>query len=206
MTTILVTGFTPFGEISRNPSAAIVALIAAAPPDGITLITEILPTAFGPAGERIRALVNEAAPDAVVCLGVAQNRAEITPERFALNVNDAPIPDNEGKLATGSPITPGGPAAYRTTLPVEAMVAAISALGLPAKASNHAGAYVCNHVFYCLMDELARLERAIPAGFIHVPMASDFADQPGADRGLPLDEMARAIRACLELLDDGGGR
>lgn len=201
MKKFILTGFTPFGEVQINPSGAVVAALAQKGLDEFDLIAEVLPTAFDPAGGRIRALVREVKPDGVICLGVAQSRAEITPERFALNINDAAIADNDGLIASGRPIVPEGPVAYQSTLPVAALVTAITSLGIPAKASNHAGAYVCNHVFYCLMDELATGDLAIPAGFIHLPMASDFIGQPGAEQGLALAELIRAVEVCLTLLN-----
>ena len=69
---ILLTGFNAFGTVKVNPSQLIVEHFAANPPDGIDLITEVLPTEFEAAGNRIRALIRQHLPDAVLCLGVAE--------------------------------------------------------------------------------------------------------------------------------------
>ena len=46
----------------------------------------------------------------------------------------------------------GGPSAHFTTLPIKACVAAMRQAGLPAAVSNTAGTFVCNHIFYALME------------------------------------------------------
>ena len=47
-------------------------------------------------------------------------------------------------------IQPDGAPAYFSNLPVKTMTEAIKAEGIPAKLSNTAGTFVCNHVLYQL--------------------------------------------------------
>ncbi len=191
---ILLTGFEAFGAVTDNPSQRIVEHFAA--PDDQRLVCAVLPVVYATAGTRIRALLKEHQPDAVMMLGVAQNRRAITPERFALNWNDSPSPDNAGNLMCGRQIITDGPLAYMTTLPVDDFHAALQAADIPVALSNHAGAYLCNHVFYVARHTLEEKSLAIPCGFIHVPpLRTD--DQPD---GLPLETMIRAIALCLEVL------
>ena len=75
-------------------------------------------------------------------------------ERIAINCDDARIPDNAGNAPVDEPVVPGAPAAYFSTLPVKAALAALGAAGIPAEVSQTAGTYVCNHVFYGLMHAL----------------------------------------------------
>jgi pyroglutamyl-peptidase len=199
---VILTGFTPFGDLGVNPSQLVVKRIAECQHElsGIELTAEILPTAFADAGERIRQLIRRVVPDAVLSIGVAASRDAINLERFALNINDAPIPDNNGKLATGQPIVSDGPIAYQSTLPLQRMYGALEERGIPTTYSNHAGAYVCNHVFYCGRHELDLLKSEALCGFIHIPMMSEAADQPGAEQGLPLATMVEAIVTCTQIL------
>jgi pyroglutamyl-peptidase len=199
---VILTGFTPFGELDVNPSQLVVQRIAECQHElsGIELTAEILPTAFIDAGERIRQLIRRVIPDAVLSIGVAASRDAINLERFALNINDAPIPDNNGKLATGQPIVNDGPLAYQSTLPLQRMYSALEERGIPTNYSNHAGAYVCNHVFYCGRHELDSLKSKAICGFIHIPMMSEAADQSGVEQGLPLATMVEAIMTCTQIL------
>jgi pyroglutamyl-peptidase len=191
---ILLTGFEPFGEVAVNPSQVIVEAVAARHVPGV--ITAVLPVTFGEAADCIRSLIAAHAPDAVICLGIASSRKAINLERVALNVNDAPQPDNAGVLASGDPIEADGPVGYWSTLPLKTMLEALAARGIPAVISNHAGTYVCNHVFYAARHMLEQSGRAVPCGFIHVPPIAADDDTPG----LPLQMMIEAVSACLDVV------
>ena len=166
--TILITAFEPFQQETINATMEALSLL----PDsvcGYTLIKRTIPVVFGKAVEAVTALVDDLRPEAVICLGQASGRADVTPERVAINVIDARIPDNAGEQPVDAPIREDGPAAYFSTLPVKAMVQAMKEAGVPASLSNTAGTFVCNDLMYGLLDHLARTGRNIPAGFIHIP-------------------------------------
>ena len=138
-------------------------------------------------------------PDAVVCLGQASGRADITPERVAINVMDARIPDNSGNQPVDAPIREGGPAAYFSTLPVKAMVQAMKEAGAPASLSNTAGTFVCNDLMYGLLDHLARTGQTIPAGIIHVPATpAQACDRPTPSKAP--ETVAKGLEAALKTL------
>jgi pyroglutamyl-peptidase len=195
--TVILTGFEPFPGVAINPSQKIVEHFQVRDGDWIA---EVLPTAFAPAGERVRALIRQHRPGAVISIGVAARRTTIALERFALNINDADRPDNSGVQASGQTIRAGGPAAYRATLPLEVMAEALAARSIPFSYSNHAGAYVCNHVMYCALDEIALLGLTTASGFIHIPMMREADDQPSAEVGLPLAQMIEAVEACVQVV------
>jgi pyroglutamyl-peptidase len=135
-------------------------------------------------------------PRLVICLGQAGGRAAITPERVAINVDDARIPDNAGGQPVDRPVVRGGPAAYFSTLPVKAMVAGLRADGVPAEVSQTAGTFVCNHVFYGLMHALRR-RSGVRGGFIHVPFLPEQASRGQAS--LALDTLVAAIVRVTEI-------
>ncbi|HEU4408066.1 MAG TPA: pyroglutamyl-peptidase I [Polyangiaceae bacterium] len=178
---VLVTAFEPFGGEAINPSReAVLRLDAAALGGDIDLRRAVLPVAFGRSVERLRAAIAEHRPGVVICLGQAGGRAEITPERVAINLDDARAPDNEGARPSEVPVVPGGPDAYFSTLPVKAIVAGLRAKGVPASASLSAGTFVCNHVFYALMHLLAAERPGARGGFVHVPyLPEQVLDRPG---------------------------
>ena len=193
MTTILLTGFEPFGTATSNPSGEIVKQIS-----GENIVTAILPVAYAQSAEHLLALIAEHNPDVVICLGQAEGRTHITPEKVAINLDDARLADNEGVLRSDVKILEDGPNAYFSTLPVKDMVEAMKAQGIPAALSLSAGAFLCNHVFYVAQNKFAGT--AVRSGFVHVPLMDSQGPQfPGLPT-MPLDQMVTAVRAMLEVL------
>jgi pyroglutamyl-peptidase len=190
MTTVLLTGFEPFGTATSNPSGEIVKQIS-----GDNIITAILPVAYTQSADRLLALIAEHNPDVVICLGQAEGRAAITPEKVAINLDDARLTDNEGVLRSDVKILDHGPDAYFSTLPLKEMVEAIKAQGIPALVSLSAGAFLCNHVFYVAQNKFAGTN--VRSGFVHVPlMDSQVPEFPGLPT-MPLDQMVAAVKAIL---------
>ena len=193
MNKVLLTGFEPFGKASLNPSGEIVKQIS-----GDNIVTAILPVAYAQSAERLLALIAEHNPDVVICLGQAEGRKEVTPERVAINLDDARIADNEGVLRNDVKILNDGPDAYFSTLPVKEIVEAIKAAEVPAAVSLSAGAFLCNHVFYVAQNKFAGTK--VRSGFVHVPLMDEQAGEfPGLPT-MPLEQMVKAVRAMLEVL------
>lgn len=181
---LLITGFEPFGGEERNASWDAVALL----PERIgpwELDKLCLPVVYGEAFRVLAPHLAEKRPDAVICVGQAGGRTAITPERVAVNLRDARIPDNAGNQPRDEAVEPQGPAAYFSTLPVRQMTEVIRSAGIPAALSLSAGAFVCNDLFYLLMHSLAG--SGVPGGFIHVPAAKD----------LPPDQTARGLALAI---------
>ena len=185
--TILITGFEPFGGESTNPSWEAVNRL----PDtmGDSRVCKLrLPVVFGQCGERLLQAVAEIRPDVVVCCGVARSRTEVTPELLAVNWRMGAIADNAGVAYAGEKIDPSGPDAIMTDLPVTRIVEAIREAGLPGRLSLSAGAYVCNDLYYTVMQGQGRY--GYRGLFIHVP----------AESALPLADITRALLCCLQTL------
>ncbi len=191
---VLLTGFQPFGDLQVNPSQLIVEHFQSQPRADVVPL--VLPTAYQAASESIEQAIHTYQPDAVIMLGVAQTRTAISLERIAVNLDDAKLPDNANVVASGALIAPDGPAAYWSTLPLSALQTALEARDLPVAISNHAGTFVCNHVFYAARHLLEAIDPVIPCGFIHVPALAETTDQPG----LPLETMIDAVNLCLDTL------
>ncbi len=193
MKTVLVTGFEPFGGETINPSGEIARQLHGTVIAGHHVVGALLPCVFGAAITELKQQMRATKPVLVICVGQAGGRAEITPERVAINVDDARIADNAGRQPVDRPIVRGGPAAYWSTLPIKAITAELRRRGMPAAVSQTAGTFVCNHVFYGLMHEL-RKQKKIRGGFIHVPFLPEQAkDQPS----LPLAVMTAAIGSVI---------
>jgi pyroglutamyl-peptidase len=167
--------------------------------DGVPVVAVCLPCVFGQAITTLRAALQRHRPQLVLALGLAANRAELSVERVAINVDDARIADNAAAQPVDEPVVAGGPAAYFSTLPIKALVAELQVAGLPAAVSQTAGTFVCNHVFYGLMH-LLRRRRGVRGGFMHVPLlpaqAAD-ASVPGLP-GLALAAQVAGVRLALQ--------
>lgn len=192
--TVLVTGFDPFGGEAANPSWMAAQALHGRTVAGHRLIGARLPTVFGDSVEVLRNLLHRHHPALVVCTGQAGGRAALSLERVAINVNDARIADNDGAQPVDTPVIPGAPAAYFTSLPIKAMLAALLAEGINAEVSQTAGTFVCNHVFYGLMHELETRHdlRRTRGGFIHVPWL------PGQGQpSMRLDEIVQGLCVAI---------
>jgi len=195
MKTVLITGFEPFGGETINPSQEIARNLHGSVIARHRVVGALLPCVFGAANRELGRLLRAHRPVLVICVGQAGGRAAITPERVAINVDDARIADNAGAQPVDRAIVRGGPAAYFSTLPVKAVVAALRAGGASAEVSQTAGTFVCNHVFYGLMHAL-RGKRGVRGGFIHVPFLPEQAraGQPS----MPLETMVTALSLAVE--------
>lgn len=193
-----------------NPSEEIARALDGREIRGRLLRGAVLPCAFGEAVAELRRLLRVHRPELIVSLGQAGGRAEITPERVAINVDDARMPDNRGRQPIDRAIERSGPAAYWSTLPIKAIVAALRARGVPAAVSQTAGTFVCNHAFYGLMH-LLRRRKGVRGGFVHVPWANE--QHKSGQPSLPLATMTEAIAVAVEVAlitrrdrRDGGGQ
>lgn len=193
---VLVTGFEAFGGETINPSAEIACALDGKIIEGRAVVGAVLPCVFGTSAEELQRWLRVVRPELVVCVGQAGGRSAITPERVAINVDDALIPDNAGVKPVDVPIMRGGPAAYWSTLPIKAIVAGLTAKGIPAAVSPTAGTFVCNHVFYRLMRALVG-RKGVRGGFVHVPFLPHQAKR--GQPSLPLDTMIAAITVVVAI-------
>ena len=193
MTSVLLTGFEPFGGDATNPSGEAVHLVAERWNGPDELITAVLPVTFRGAAAQLRDLIAEHRPDVVLAVGLAGGRTAIGVERVAVNLIDARIPDNAGEQPIDAPSAPDAPAAHFSTLPVKEIARRIADAGIPAEVSYSAGTFVCNHVFFTALETV---DAGVRAGFVHVPWAAEHA--PTADAAaLPLLEIVRALEIAL---------
>jgi pyroglutamyl-peptidase len=172
---VLVTGFEPFGVNEVNPSQLLAEQLG-----GV-----VLPVSYARAAAALRAAIDDARPDAVVCFGLADNRTAISIERFAHNLDEASTTDNDEAPGSGKEIEAGAPLALATSLPADEIAAALQAEGFPAEISRDAGGFLCNHVFYVLMRVLRPGQ---VGGFVHVPPFE----------ALAADELLRAGRLIVD--------
>jgi pyroglutamyl-peptidase I len=198
---LLLTAFDPFGGDAINPALEAVKLVA----DKIgrfDIVKLEVPTVFRKSIDTVAKAIEEEKPDVVLCIGQAGGRFEITPERVAINVDDARIKDNEGNQPIDIKIFEDGENAYFTTLPIKAMVEAIRGANLPAAVSNTAGTFVCNHLMYGVLYTLAKKYPHIKGGFTHVPfIPAQVARRKPVAPYMALEDIKRGLEAAIAAID-----
>lgn len=203
MMKILVTGFDPFGGEKINPALETIKRL----PDtilGAQIIKLEIPTVVGKSLAKIKEAVEKENPDAVLSIGQAGGRSEITVERVGINIDDCRIPDNEGNQPIDEPVVKGGPAAYFVTVPIKAIVENIKAHNIPASISNTAGTFICNHVCYGVAHLAAQRTAAgkpMKSGFIHIPFLPEQAiGKPALTPSMSLETIVSGITHALEAI------
>ena len=198
---ILVTGFDPFGGEKVNPALEAVKSLPSVI-HGAEIRWVEIPTVFYQSAEVLEVEIVRYQPDVVLCIGQAGGRASLTPERVAINQDDARIPDNQGNQPIDTPIRLDGQAAYFSTLPIKAMVQAIKEEGLPATVSNTAGTFVCNHLMYQALYLVDKKFPNMRAGFMHIPyMTEQVVNKPNT-ASMCLRDIVRGIEAAIGAIVD----
>lgn len=196
MKKILITGFDPFGGESMNPAYEAVKLI----PDeikGVEIVKLEVPTVFHKSIDVLEKAIVKENPDVVINVGQAGNRFGVTPERVAINEDDARIKDNEGNQPIDEKIFEDGKNAYFSNLPIKAMVEEIKKEGIPSSVSNSAGTFVCNHLMYGLMYLIDTKYKDIKGGFIHVPFATEQVLDKPTSPSLTIGQIAKGLEAAI---------
>ena len=196
---ILLTGFEPFGGDSVNPSWLVAQQLEGMSFAGAQVQAVQLPCVFGISAQVLVQALAQHQPDVVLALGLAQGREGISIERVAINVDDARMADNAGRQPIDTPVVPGGPAAYFSTLPIKRLAQGLQQAGHPAHISQTAGTFVCNHVFYALQHHL--LGQHVMSGFVHLPALPEQADRAPDPRPphMALSDQVAAVQKLLQL-------
>jgi len=163
--TILVTGFEPFGGDKTNGSWEAVQHLQGKRFGAETVVVAELPVVWGKAGARLRALIRQYHPQAVIAFGQA-GAEPVRIETIARNERK-PYKDNDDALPATDTVAASGPATIPTALDVAAIHRSLQAAKIPVRESQDAGGYLCNETFYVLMDDAD--VQSVPRGFVHVP-------------------------------------
>jgi len=192
---VLISGFKPFGGATLNPSELLVNVLERDQIPGVELFTVVLPVEFDRSAEILLEKVKQIHPDLVIAFGQAEGRTAINPEKFAINLDDARIPDNSGDERKDVVIDKNGSDSYVTTLPIEMMVDAMKRAGYPAEISLSAGTFVCNHIFYKLQKTLSGSN--IRSGFVHLPLVTEQSTEFPGKFTMELEDMVSATKAAI---------
>ena len=193
---LLLTAFDPFGGEPINPALESVKKVADRI-GGVEITKLEVPTVFKKSIDIVKAEMDRLHPDVVLCIGQAGGRFDVTPERVAINIDDARIADNEGNQPLSTPIFEDGDPAYFSTLPIKAMAQAIREAGLPSSVSNTAGTFVCNHLMYGVLYHIHHSHPNMKGGFMHVPYIPQQVLNHPSTPYMSIADIARAIEAAI---------
>ncbi|MGB3833253.1 MAG: hypothetical protein WA975_15480 [Mesorhizobium sp.] len=209
---ILVTGFQSYGGRLQNPAEAVARALDGTRVAGLSVTGRTLPVDFHAVQRQVPQLIDDLAPRVILSLGLWPGESVIRLERVAANWSLFELADNAGYRLNGK-VLPGGPDAYLSTLPIDAIQTAIRAAGLPCRQSGSAGTYLCNATLYLVLNHCMLHQQGASAGFMHLPYLPEqvarLLDDIAADgqlemhqradfASMSLDSMISAVRIALE--------
>jgi len=180
----IVAAFEPFDGRSVNRSQQILQKLQADPAlAGVE--TVVLPVDFARLPASVEALTARR-PQVLLLMGEAA-RDKVSIEQIALNIADSDTADNAGRVLHAERLVPDGVLALHAHWDARTLADRLTAAGIPAAPSFHAGTYACNASLYLSLHQLAGTDTRV--GFLHVPI-----------RGLKPAMLVRAAKACLQEL------
>jgi pyroglutamyl-peptidase len=187
---VLLTAFEPYGSFQANSSWLTLMELTRDIPEIHELTTRLYPVDFAEAAKKLREDVT-GNYDLALHLGQSPGSAQVALEAFAINAGN-----EQGGVC--SPLTPSGPAAFATDLPLEEWAAGIRQAGVPAHVSHHAGTYLCNAVYYWSCFYARQLELPTRSLFVHLPLdTSQVVDSREPVASLAANQGAVALRHIL---------
>ncbi len=220
---VVLSGFERYENIGQNPSRLVMEAlenrgISGLPEDiSADLTTVLLPLSFEKAWSVLKETIDRAEPQIVIATGFKRNAGSISLERCALNrvempqsgvkTSDRRMPEGrmpEGRTSNGivadinpsentAPIIESAPAAYWTGIPLHEILNSFAQNNIPATLSSDAGIYICNSLFFRLLDAASK-NKNMTAGFVSLPQVV----QDRSDRGgLPKECIISAIENVI---------
>ena len=204
MPEILLTGFQPYGGRQLNPSAEVVRALDGTGIDGCTVRGMLLPVSFAAANQPLTNAIIEHRPVLVVSMGLWPGEPVIRLERVAVNRASFEMPDNDGQRLLDDQVEPDGPVARAVTLPVGKIIASLRGKGIPARASDTAGTFLCNTTLYRALGSCERLQTDARCGFVHLPylpkQVAELLDDLSAEGRLELHQRADLASMSLDMM------
>lgn len=196
---VLISGFEAFGGRKTNPTALLIEALNNKEipiPEGLKVDQILLPVTFEQSFYVLQNKINSFNPDVVIAFGQSAKADAIKLENLAVNLIDADIEDNQGMQPREQMINHLGEPTYVSTLPLQGIENALIDAGIPVQMSNSAGSYVCNYVFYRMMESNQDSLRL--CGFIHVPLLPEHAE-PG-EPSLPFSDLLKTVNLILNYI------
>lgn len=169
---LLLGGFGPFGSVKDNPSWLAAEKLDKQMIAGHDVRSVLMPVSWEGAPAALFEAYDRLHPVITIASGVDTSATGVRLESQALN--KAVGQDVDGEVKQSGPIDPAGPDAIPTMLPIEDLRTALEADGYTVGVSESAGTFLCNFIFYELMQKVGAEPAGskLLAGFVHVPSAT----------------------------------
>jgi pyroglutamyl-peptidase len=190
MPIVLLTGFEPFDIYDINPSQLIVETLDGQVIADTQIVGIVLPVDFDISIEDVTNAIEIYDPILIISLGLSGKTDVINVERFGINLKK--LPRNECQWILPRRINPIGPFLHISTIENREVIRDIRAANISVKPSFFAGMYVCNAVFYSVLEYIDGNELPTQSGFIHVPQL--VSQDPN---GMKLDIMIEAVTIAI---------
>lgn len=192
---ILLTGFEPFGNRTRNGSWEAVRRHHGKTIAGHSVVALQLPVVYDAIASPLKDAVRKHKPLIVISFGEGTGMPRV--ELIALNGYHRLRPmDNKGRRPPRKKILPSGKEVLKTTLPARKIVSALHDAGFDARTSRDAGGYLCNECFYRLMAAPSPGNKQLQArGFVHLPIL-DQPDRTG--KAYTAARLGRIVKIIVE--------
>jgi pyroglutamyl-peptidase len=154
---ILLTGFGPFMDVTKNPSGELAIACQGLRVGGETIVGAVLPVSYTRAIEQTVALAESLKPRLILGTGVSRSAEESRLEGRAYADYSESLRDMDGAIGN----RPSGPPQVAASLDLQRMC---TALGV--ESSSEPGRYVCNAWLY----EVSEAMKGYEVGFLHIPM------------------------------------
>lgn len=197
MHTLLLTGFEPWGDHTRNASWEAVCAAAPTVPDGWRIRRLRLPVRWDDAWARLAAAIGDDVRGVLAC-GQAATARLLLEQRA---VNQAAGMDVDGREPAPR-LDPAGPEERFSRAPHPRLLAAMQREGLAAALSADGGRFLCNALFYQLLGFVDHRRADLVVSFLHVPEAA-LAD---VERARAVEVVAGELLAHLQLRQDAFAR
>ena len=196
---ILIAGFEPHTGDKVNPSEMVARSFEGALLAGRPVASRVIPVETRNIHERFEQALLADQPEVVILLSQFGGRTALALERVAVNVLDFES-DNVGVTRKGDVIARGGPEARISNLPLEKIVEAWAASGVPGYISNSAGTFIGNQALY---EMLALTEHGVPpalVGLVHLPYLPAQAIVAGSESNpsMSFDLMKKGVEVLVE--------
>lgn len=211
---IIATGFDSFHKHKSNPSQDTVELL----PDFVKIddknkhlsrvIKLVLPTSSTRSWRKLDSVVTKQSdkPFLLLLTGMAESRDRICLERFALNVRQYRIPDNDGKQPYDEYIEKKAAEAYRSQLPLQKLEQELFKAGFLCDVSNSAGTFVCNDIYFQSLHKWQDHKQCRGVLFIHLPPPQKYLESlkkaklRGKSKKTPLQHYADCLATISKLI------
>lgn len=199
MSSILVTGFTPFKGRQANASW----IAARSLPDrhrGMPVAKLELPVVWGSPGKLLEEMCERSTPGIILALGEGR-KGWFDIETLARNQRGK-RKDNTGSLPPQPLSCPGGPAERSATADCAGIHRQLRAAGYPIRISTNAGGFLCEETLYALETLNCRFDGLVTTLFVHLPPYGTPLEFEGVERTCDEELLAPFTLRLLDLAVD----